>query len=91
MNYIQTNNRDGPGKENFDLEKWLRIYRPQTKVILTSGDPHAVEKPSVVAGAAAGSGALQADALDLSGDAANYAISLDVAVRRSGGVPAPGT
>jgi DNA-binding NtrC family response regulator len=34
-----------PGEETgFDLEKWLRLYRPQTKVILTSGDPHAVEK-----------------------------------------------
>jgi Co/Zn/Cd efflux system component len=33
----------------------------------------------VVAGAAAGSAALQADALDFFGDAANYAISLGVA------------
>jgi Co/Zn/Cd efflux system component len=33
----------------------------------------------IVAGAAAGSAALQADALDFFGDAANYAISLGVA------------
>ena len=34
-----------PGEETgFDLEKWLRLYRPQTKVILTSGSPHATEK-----------------------------------------------
>lgn len=33
----------------------------------------------IVAGAAAGSSALQADALDFFGDAANYAISLSVA------------
>jgi DNA-binding NtrC family response regulator len=34
-----------PGEETgFDLEKWLRLYRPRTKVILTSGSPHATEK-----------------------------------------------
>ena len=34
-----------PGKETgFDLEKWLRLYRPRTKVILTSGYPHPTEK-----------------------------------------------
>jgi CheY-like chemotaxis protein len=32
------------GESGFDLEKWLRRYRPQTKVILTSGAPHTVEK-----------------------------------------------
>jgi CheY-like chemotaxis protein len=34
-----------PGEETgFDLEKWLRAYRPQTKVILTSAYPQATEK-----------------------------------------------
>jgi CheY-like chemotaxis protein len=34
-----------PGEETgFDLEKWLRLYRPKTKVILTSGSSHAAEK-----------------------------------------------
>jgi CheY-like chemotaxis protein len=34
-----------PGEETgFDLEKWLRRYHPQTKVLLTSGAPHAIEK-----------------------------------------------
>jgi CheY-like chemotaxis protein len=34
-----------PGEETgFDLAKWLRLYRPQTKVILTSGSPHSPEK-----------------------------------------------
>ena len=36
----------------------------------------------MIAGLAAGSAALQADALDFFGDAANYAISLGVAVWR---------
>jgi hypothetical protein len=34
-----------PGEEpGFDLEKWLRLYRPQSKVILTSGYPHTTER-----------------------------------------------
>ena len=43
----------------------------------------------IVAGAAAGSTALQADALDFFGDAANYAISLGVAGMALAGVPEP--
>lgn len=41
----------------------------------------------IVAGVAAGSAALQADALDFFGDAANYAISLGALGWRSHGVP----
>ena len=43
----------------------------------------------IVAGAAAGSAALQADALDFFGDAANYAISLGVAGMALGRIEDP--
>ena len=43
----------------------------------------------IAAGAAAGSAALQADALDFFGGAANYAISLGVVGWRCSGAPAP--
>ena len=42
----------------------------------------------IAAGLAAGSAALQADALDFFADAANYAISLSVLASRCAGAPA---